>query len=820
MIPVYNTGRLLRRMVDSVLGQTLKDLELICVDDGSTDGSDAVLAEYAAKDQRVKVLRRKNGGPYAARSAGLAEARGDYVYLCDHDDFLHPQLLEYCVWALKRHDAKIIVFRHENRTGQDDRSWEKLPEFEAAPLAALDPGSEKCTRAEYLSELGAVHIDQWAHVAERKLAQSIPCRENFNLGRTLALIREAGTWLSTPLALYFYNTGNPGSLIRKPPTLRNVDDLHGDMVEIVRRFGMEGAEGYEADVWDAVCGNFLIPNLKIMYNMLRRAKTTSREHWLHFAIMLDDLFRTWKVPLGKAKFRHRLAYRWIMWLYQPELSESRHALTLRIVRNREGYLKLADELLKEKDQSKIEERVERIVGYFGNRITGKFAFPEVETALLKLAETCGGECDAPVVPKSVLHVMTSCLALGGHTRVVERWIHRSFPDEIHSLAVISPSGEALPARLLENIEKRNGKVFLTGDEPGISGKAAKLREIASGFEKIVLHANPDDPVPVVAFGSEKFKRPVFLFNHADHVPGLGVSVADCFVELRTYGERISKAYRGARRCEVVPLPYDDTGSARARAGDRSELRRKLGLPQDAKIVVSAGSTYKFRPFLQYDYLEFAKRVMEREKNAIFVAIGPTRISGPFPYRKRFKTVGSVPHDTLMDYYRCADLVVDSIPFAGAFALLDAVSSGAPVLSMDKPGGQMDYLLGSKAYARNMDEFAERAVEMLKNPGKAEEINNDVAGRLTEETDPGKWYSHMRRVLDSADAHRVEAVSPANSGKTVEDDILLFIEANHLHLKIKCSFLSGLLGMASFWSGGRKRRRLVPLASAGFAPRLG
>jgi GT2 family glycosyltransferase len=87
IIPVYNVERYLGECLDSVLGQTLKDIEVICVDDGSMDGSAKILAEYAARDARVKVMRQENSGSGVARNLGMGAAKGRFLAFMDPDDF-------------------------------------------------------------------------------------------------------------------------------------------------------------------------------------------------------------------------------------------------------------------------------------------------------------------------------------------------------------------------------------------------------------------------------------------------------------------------------------------------------------------------------------------------------------------------------------------------------------------------------------------------------------------------------------------------------------------------------------------------------------
>ena len=94
VIPVYNVERYLRDCLDSVRRQSYTDWEAVCVNDGSTDGSATILEEYAANDQRFKVVVQPNGGLSAARNTGMAKAEGDYVVFLDSDDWLEDHALE------------------------------------------------------------------------------------------------------------------------------------------------------------------------------------------------------------------------------------------------------------------------------------------------------------------------------------------------------------------------------------------------------------------------------------------------------------------------------------------------------------------------------------------------------------------------------------------------------------------------------------------------------------------------------------------------------------------------------------------------------
>ena len=95
IVPVYNAAPYLPACIESILNQTLTDIEILLIDDGSTDSSGAICDVYAAKDKRINVVHKKNGGVSSARNAGLALATGEYVGWVDADDYIEPDMFEY-----------------------------------------------------------------------------------------------------------------------------------------------------------------------------------------------------------------------------------------------------------------------------------------------------------------------------------------------------------------------------------------------------------------------------------------------------------------------------------------------------------------------------------------------------------------------------------------------------------------------------------------------------------------------------------------------------------------------------------------------------
>ena len=121
IIPVYNVEDYLRECLDSVVNQTLKEIEIICVDDGSTDKSLDILLEYAKKDNRITVLKQENLHAGVARNAGLAVARGEYLSFLDSDDFFELNMHEEMYKKAKEDDADVVVCNaqeYDTKTGK------------------------------------------------------------------------------------------------------------------------------------------------------------------------------------------------------------------------------------------------------------------------------------------------------------------------------------------------------------------------------------------------------------------------------------------------------------------------------------------------------------------------------------------------------------------------------------------------------------------------------------------------------------------------------------------------------------------------------
>ena len=136
IVPIYNVAPYLHECIDSIINQTYKNLEIILVDDGSSDGSEKICDEYAKNDNRIIVIHQQNKGLVCARKAGLKIATGEYIAYVDGDDWIEIQMYEYLLNKILEMDADFI---DSGCIKQDkDKKISYLPKRESSKIINLD----------------------------------------------------------------------------------------------------------------------------------------------------------------------------------------------------------------------------------------------------------------------------------------------------------------------------------------------------------------------------------------------------------------------------------------------------------------------------------------------------------------------------------------------------------------------------------------------------------------------------------------------------------------------------------------------------------
>ncbi len=173
ILPIYNVRDYLREALDSVLNQTLTDLEILCVNDGSTDGSLEIIREYAARDSRIVVITGPNGGYGKAMNKGLDAATGEYIGILEPDDYLLPDMMQSLYDTAKEHDLDLVkadFYRFTRENGQEQRTYERLDRTETRYGELLCPAmDDSCIR---------FMLNTWTGIYRREFIEKFHIRHN------------------------------------------------------------------------------------------------------------------------------------------------------------------------------------------------------------------------------------------------------------------------------------------------------------------------------------------------------------------------------------------------------------------------------------------------------------------------------------------------------------------------------------------------------------------------------------------------------------------------------------------------------------------
>ena len=114
VVPIYNTGKYLEKCINSIRNQTYKNLEIILIDDGSTDDSKIICEKYSKVDSRIKFFSKENSGVSSTRNVGIDIATGQYILFVDSDDFIEIEMIEIMLDDIKNYNAEFSVCEYRN----------------------------------------------------------------------------------------------------------------------------------------------------------------------------------------------------------------------------------------------------------------------------------------------------------------------------------------------------------------------------------------------------------------------------------------------------------------------------------------------------------------------------------------------------------------------------------------------------------------------------------------------------------------------------------------------------------------------------------
>jgi glycosyltransferase involved in cell wall biosynthesis len=213
IVAIYNVEKHIKKCVESILAQTFVDLEIILVNDGSTDASSAACDDYAREDTRIKVVHKNNGGLFTARNSGLEVATGDYLYFMDGDDWIEPDLIELTSSIATREGVDIVMFGHVKEMRLGESSTNIIPKL--PPQVYLESKSAVIDSMNVIFRAGC-GFGVWellirASIVKQKELQFPPYQRGTDMGFLFELYGHTNSIKTLKKALYHYNAFNTTS---------------------------------------------------------------------------------------------------------------------------------------------------------------------------------------------------------------------------------------------------------------------------------------------------------------------------------------------------------------------------------------------------------------------------------------------------------------------------------------------------------------------------------------------------------------------------------------------------------------------------------
>lgn len=271
IVTAYNIADYIERGVNSIRGQTYQNLEIIVVDDGSVDGTGEICDRLAAKDGRVRVIHKENGGPGQARNVGIAQARGSYIGFVDGDDWIDTDMYEKMLGALREQNADLAVcrYRQVHKTHTEDAS---------ADRAVLFEGQEALQYYVQETEEYAIQNAAWNKLYRKQILQGIA----FPAGKwyedimfVTTALGQVNRCIYLDRAYYNYIIDREGSIMNtqiNPRTFTDQIPAYYEKTEFLKKLGRQDL----ADIHDY----FFYKRLLLFYDRVQASKNPEKKEYL------------------------------------------------------------------------------------------------------------------------------------------------------------------------------------------------------------------------------------------------------------------------------------------------------------------------------------------------------------------------------------------------------------------------------------------------------------------------------------------------------------------------------------------------------------
>lgn len=294
IVPIYNVAPYLPACLDSIIHQTYLNLEIILVDDGSTDSSNKICEQYKTVDPRIQVIHQKNQGVSTARNAGLALAAGHYITFADADDLLEPSLLAECIKAIETGQTDVLYHGFKKdvwKSGKVSSSLKGIPSFEGVL-------SKNQMKDYILAQKGNLNVNVFTYIFTRELIADLRFNPDLPYAEDAVFVMQAlskaQTYYFSANCDYHYNVRAGSAAYRWQPKLvecyRNnfmetrhfLESLELTSQEMEEIMSQKYVDGYASLVYN-LCLPTCTLSLKEKYRSLQSARTEFRiDHYKRF----------------------------------------------------------------------------------------------------------------------------------------------------------------------------------------------------------------------------------------------------------------------------------------------------------------------------------------------------------------------------------------------------------------------------------------------------------------------------------------------------------------------------------------------------------
>jgi len=390
---------------------------------------------------------------------------------------------------------------------------------------------------------------------------------------------------------------------------------------------------------------------------------------------------------------------------------------------------------------------------------GRFADGALENPVLRLGDDVPRSVVAPRLravagagKSRTLHVATTVYAIGGHTRVLAKWIARDAKSA--SAVVLTNQSSPCPDFLDAAVTSSGGEIYRLPATESLLRRAALVRAMSRLFDRVILHAHPQDPMPIAAF-SVTGGPPIAMFNHAHFGFSLGPTVSDVTINTMEYFRGVTKKYRFPRSTALLP---GTSGMAAfdTEAIDKLAAKRAIGISESAPVLLSIASEEYFAPLEGYDFFRTASRLLSRIPTAHLLVVGVPQESTLVPDslrgHERFRCLGNVVDPSM--FYRAADLCLESFPMPSLGALVESViygeawpvpvyGPGESILRVSQPP-----ILTHPYRPVDEDEYLAHIEDLLRRLPEKRAEARDIRVRLAEfDRECGQRFHEINQLID-------------------------------------------------------------------------